>query len=108
MIDDLLTIEEAALKMQVSVRTVRTYLSDGLLVAVKKREGKRKFLRSREIDAFMQMRSEGGIRRLLATKVQQLQTRVTELEERMSVVLQILAEPESLEARVGRVLKRVK
>lgn len=112
MTDDFLTLEQVASSLGVSTRTVRSYAKKGLLARQKQRGDSRIYFLAADVAALKDVLTNGEGRLVVAAQVLHLQVRVHELEARMSVVLQVLAEniepvrAASLESRVRQLLKR--
>lgn len=88
---DLMTVEQAAQHLAVSTRTVRTYIKDGWLVAVKTQGSRRKWLRSDDVSQLRldkQQATEGG--RSLRQELLELKARTRRLEAQMTAIMAIL------------------
>ena len=91
MADSLMTIEDAAQHLQVSTRTVHTYIKEGFLSTTKKRNDRRRLLDALEIEELRKEREEHGAKTLLSRKeVRGMEVRLSKLESQMRVVLRVL------------------
>ena len=82
-----ITIEEAARYLNVSKRTISTYISQGIITYHKKQGSNRKFISPEDLHDLLEAKNSGDFS---VKNFKQLQARVKRLESQLKVVLKIL------------------
>lgn len=82
-----ITIDEAARYLNVSTRTISTYISQGILSYHKKQGSNRKYINTTEIHDFKLAKEDGEFS---IKKFRELQVRVRKLESQLEVLMRIL------------------
>jgi len=86
----LLTVEEAARYLNVTDRTVRSYIKQGFLIATKKPGSRRRWLNPEEVEELRREKKEALHSLVSRKEIMQLRAKMRRLEAHMEVVLRIL------------------